>query len=64
MVEKLFIEDMAVNSYTPKTKGTVGQVISLMRMALKEIPPDADLATAKKTVYNYMRSFIPVSVLL
>lgn len=52
---------MVVENYSPSVKNTVGQTITLLRMSLKAIPPDADELTAKQAVYDFINSFFKVS---
>lgn len=60
-VEKLFVEDMVVENYSPSAKNIVGQTITLLRKSLRAIPPDADELTAKQAVYDFINSFLKVS---
>ena len=56
------MEDMVVEDYSPSVKNTVGQTITLLRMSLRAIPPDADEQTAKQAVYDFINSFFQVSI--
>lgn len=60
-VEKLFVEDMVVENYSPSAKNIVGQTITLLRKSLRAIPPGADELTAKQAVYDSINSFLKVS---
>lgn len=56
-VDKLFLEDIVCEGYSSTAKSIVGQIISLLRMSLQAISPNADEQAAKKAVYDYVTSF-------
>jgi len=58
-VEKLFVEDMVVESYSPKSTNVVMQIIALMRRSLTAIPPEADETEAKRAAFEFMKFFLP-----
>lgn len=58
-VEKVFVEDMVVENYSEKSKQTVLQMLKLLRKSLSAVPPNADEATAKKSVLEFIKSVLP-----